>query len=228
MGGLRVAFLVLPLVALSCQQFTDSIDLRRNGELYRSPNYRARVAVDRAAFLAPLVDERQGIPGPGQVGGPYPVSYMSDGEWPRPLLEMLEDIIIDELRDSGVFASLVRDPGVAADTLVVRPFLMTARTAWEERPFGRRAFAEIGMRIVVYGPQPAGGERPVLLEREFGEVVTSEVTVRPPSKPQMFGKALRAAMGKLLGMLDQSNVARSGVPLDTGTREATSGRDRSR
>ena len=214
MGVSRLSWFALTVLLVGCQVLGGGpgIDLRHNSDLYKSVRYSARMAADRVAFVTPLVDERTGNPITGESNA-YPVDYVPDNVWPRPLIAMIEDILIDELTDSGVFRELCGEPPALDGQLIVQPVLMTARCGQEERPFGRRSFGEFGLKLVVYGPKPVDGARPVWIQEEFGEVTSTDVGAAPPSAPKLLGQAIHGAMYRLVSRLDQSNVARSGVPL---------------
>jgi hypothetical protein len=215
MGGFRnrclAGFLLVPGFAAwlaACQSPANSLDLRRNADLYRSPGYRARLPVDRSAFLTPLVDARSGRA--VEARGPYPISAMPDGYWARPLPEMIEQIVRDELNDSGVVVGLQRQAPPKNGALVITVHLLEAVCGQEERPSGRRSMADVALRVQVFGPAPG---TTLLFDRQFRQPLATDVGNRPARPPQLFGIALRQVVGAMLAALDQSNVARSGVPI---------------
>ncbi len=211
MGVIRNQALGAGLLALvACASPADRNDLVTNPTLYAPTAYKAKVAVDRSAFVAPLVDERQPV---AEASGPYPVSYVGEAVWFRPVLTMVDEIVYDELRDSGVFVEASRSaPG--SDALIVTPYLRSANCGEEEQPAGRRSLSDVELRVVVHGPGADAGSRPVLLDRTFREIATTAVEMDPAPATQLLGIALRKSITKMLEVLDQSNVARSGVPMD--------------
>lgn len=214
MGGSwdRIGGVVLLVALAGCHSPRDKLDLRENPDLYRSPGYTARIPVDRGVFVAPLVDERRDDV--VDAAGPNPTQWMPDSRWARSPVAMIEDILRDELADSRVFVQVQRTPPPDAKTLVLRPYLTAARVGAQEHTAGRRSIADLGLRIVVYGPDEGHGRRAIVFDRPFRETTQSEVQSRPPSAPGLLGLALRQAMANVLAALDQSNVSRSGVPID--------------
>lgn len=200
----------MALTFCACGSTTDTCDLRTNPSLYARTAYETRVLVDTAAFLAPLVDERVPIV---EAAGPYPRKYVDESVWDRPMLEMIEDIIADELRDSGVFTSVVRSKP-AAETLIVTPYLRRAICGEEEQPTGRRSLAEIEIRFVVHGPGADADAREIVFDRTFQEVAQTPVKMRPPQSTTLIGIILNKALRKALEALDQSNISRSAIPSD--------------
>jgi hypothetical protein len=94
------------------------------------------------------------------------------------------------------------------------PTLLEARCGTEERPAGRRSIGEIALRVVVHGPATGGAERPVLFDRTFREIVATPVERKPADPTQILGVTLQKVAQKALAALDQSNVTRSGLPID--------------
>ncbi|MCA8943889.1 MAG: hypothetical protein KDB80_15100, partial [Planctomycetes bacterium] len=187
MGAIWNQVLVLGAVCLaSCEFSPPPRDLRKNPALYESTGYRARVMVDRAAFLAPLVDERAPI---AEASGPYPRKYYDDAVWDRPMLEMVEEILADEIRDSGIF-TLVQRSQPDAETLVVTPYLRGVVYGEEEQPHGRRSLAEIELRLVVHGAGESVESRPVLFDRAFREVAQTPVSMLPTRATSLVGIVL--------------------------------------
>lgn len=211
MGANWNQVLVLGAVGLaSCEFSPPPRDLRTNPALYERTGYQARVIVDRAAFLAPLIDERTPI---AEASGPYPRKYLDDGIWDRPMLAMIEEIVADELRDSGIFTAVQRSQP-AAETLIVTPYLRNANCGEEEQPAGRRSLTEVELRLVVHGAGETVAERPVVFDRTFREVAQTPVSMLPTPATSLIGIALRKCVLAMLQTLDQSNVSRSSVPSD--------------
>ena len=212
MGGLWNCWsgFVLFFALVACQSTQRTLDLRDSEELYRPTRYQARAPADRAVFVTPLADQRS--PEPVPIKGPYPVAFMAESYWARPLVEMIGDVLVEELESSAVFSEVQRTSPPADDALILKPYLVEARCGQEERVNGRRGIALVGLKIVVYGPVQPDGERSMLLEETVHQPVTSQVSMRPPTSPQMMGLALTGAMRATLRKIDESNVARSGVP----------------
>jgi hypothetical protein len=218
MGGIqavRVAGLGLALAVTACSTPQNEIDLATNRNLYTAPNHRARVPADRSAFVAPVVDAR-GTAVVEAAAGPYPTRWMPEGYWQRPLPEMLHDCLCDAFEQSGVFAGLEQTPPPGPATLIVEPSLVEAMAGQEERVFGRRSLATLGLRIVIHGPAAADGTRPVLLDEQYDQSVGSDVAPQPPIVPKVFGLAVSQAIARILAAIDQGNLARSGMPPKSG------------
>lgn len=204
---------------VSCASQSDKLDLARNEKLYHAPKYRAKVPADRTAFVAPVVDER-GQAAVEEATGPYPMRWMAEGYWERPLPEMIDDCLRDALAKTAVFASLQDAPPPDPAGLVVEPFLIEARAGQEERLFGRRSLGTVSLRLVVHGPAAADGTREVLLEETFEQTVGTDISPQPQRVPAVLGRALEQAIARIVARIDQSNVARSGMPVRAAT-EAT-------
>lgn len=198
------------LVSFGCETSADRLDLRSNPLLYRSPGYEAAAAVDRGAFIAPLADVRSTAP--VEASGPFPVAYVSEGIWDAPVPQMIGDILREEFEKSGVFAELRDIPG--PDTLIVTPHLLSAFCGQEEQIAGRRSVGEVALRIVVHGPGESPETRTKIFDRTFPESAATPVTMLPPEPTFTIGIALRKSIQRTLQALDQSNVARSAVPID--------------
>ena len=199
----------LGLAFAGCQT-SNGLDLGKNTELYSSPGYRSKLPGDRAVFVAPLRDERNANP-PSEEG-PYPIRYMSDRVWERPLAEMVNEILIEELNQSKVFREILSRP--TSESLVLMPSLVQMRGGQQEMVEGARSLVVIAIRVQIHGPANENGDRALLLDQTYSDRQGSPVSFRPPTIVSLTGVSLRYTMANLVSGLDQSNVARSGVPLE--------------
>jgi hypothetical protein len=210
-SGNRAVVLAGAVLLAACST-PPRMDLRHNPSLYQPTGYAAAVAADRAAFVAPVVDERV----PPQDAGQLPITYLSDRDWERPAPMMLHEILRDELRASGVFKEVLDTP--RPDALMIKPVLRAFDGGVQEELYGRRSLAHVGLQIDVFGPE-FGGERKLLLSQPFFERPVSPPGFKPPSPRALLGFALHATMSKLVGTVDASNVSRSAVVTDADLRK---------
>lgn len=216
MGGfdrLAVPFSVPPLglfalLLLGACKTAPKMDLAENETLYVPTGYRCSIAVDREAFLTPFTDERSAL----EEASSSPVVYVDDGRWHRLPARMLDDVLARELSEAKLFTAVVGQP--KPETLIIKPSIASWRGGITEEVTGRASFAQVGLRLVVLGPAAADGHRRTLFDEKFMHIQASEIAMIPRSPMQLFGMATRNAMVKALAAIDQSNVARSMVPLD--------------
>ena len=180
------------------------MDLRHNESLYRPTGYVTKLSADRAAFIAPVVDERQ-VP---EDKSTYPIAYLGDGDWERPVPIMVDEILRDELTAANVFREILAEP--RPDALLVRPILRAFEGGLQEQLYGRRSMAHLALVIEIHGPEEAG-ERKLYLSQPFFERPSTPAGFKPPSPRQLMGMALHATMSKVVSTVDASNVARSGI-----------------
>ncbi len=204
-----LAFLVT--LAACASAGTDDRDLATNPSLYQSPGYKSQLPPDRAVFVAPMLDQRR-PPAIEAATGPSIVTHMPEGKWTRSLPVMIDEVLRKELGSSGVVAAVL--PQARNDALVIKPTLVVGACGAQEHVAGRRSFAEIGIKIVVLGPADANGKRTPLHDHLYGHAQVSEIEMSPVPAPNLMGMTLRTTLAQLLAGIDQSNVARSGVPLD--------------
>lgn len=210
--GARRALASLALgMAVACST-PPRMDLRHNQNLYQPTGYVATVATDRSAFVTPVVDEREAP----QDRDQYPITYLSDRDWERPVPLMVHEILRDELRTSGVFKEVLEQP--SADALMVKPILRAFDGGLQEQLYGRRSLANLALHLDVYGPE-IDGQRKLLLSQPFFERPISPPGFKPPSPRALMGVALHATMSKLIGTVDASNVSRSAVVTDADLRK---------
>lgn len=210
MGGERIGVWMAALGLLcACRSSSSRLDLAHNEALYQSSGYTAKVAADRAVCPLPVVDARKA---PAvEAAGPYAVQLLPRGAWPRSMSEMLGDVLERELRRSRVFARVTDrvDPGAC----LLRVEIEELDGGIEEHPTGRRTFAKVALRAKVLGPEGPKGRRDVLLDERFEARQGTDVVMRPVSPRVLIGRALAAAIAAMLARIDQTNVARSGVPM---------------
>lgn len=208
----RPAGLLLPwlLAIAACSSTQHVADLATNDLFYVDVPFRTKAPGDRRAFVAPLADARATAALPAHEKG-FPIVYAGDEFWDRPVAEMAGEILQRQLGASGLFAGL--QPGVSDDALLIVPSLVQFLGGTIEAMSGCRAFADVGLRVQVYGPVGAGGERPLWHDQVYFNRQATGVELAPPSPYRLFGRSLQVVMTKLLSGLDGSQVARSGVPV---------------
>jgi hypothetical protein len=185
-----------------------SLDLSRNEHFYRDTGYRAMAPADRTAFVAPVADRRSPAV-PASSG--LPVQMLPDSGWEQPAPAMVDAIVRRELAASVVFAGL--ESAARPDACVVQVDLERFDAGVREAIDGRQSLAAVELRVRVLGPASASGQRPLLLEQPVGQEAQSDVVMRPPNARVLLGMTLRGVMAKVLASIDQSNAARSHVPL---------------
>ncbi|MCA8949273.1 MAG: hypothetical protein KDE27_07210 [Planctomycetes bacterium] len=206
----RSRLVLTPLaLAAACAAPNPALDLATNDRIYIDVPFRSRIPGDRDLFVAPLEDGRSAAELPAEEGG-FPISYGSDQVWERPVREMVDEILARQLADSALFRGVAERVG--DDTVVLAPTLVSFTTGALECVAGARAFAEVGLRLRVFGPVEASGKRPLLLDETVSERQITPPSLRPVSPYLLAGSALRATMQKSLATLDTSNVGRSFVP----------------
>ncbi|MBL8734694.1 MAG: hypothetical protein JNN13_20125 [Planctomycetes bacterium] len=215
----------LPFSALlfaACAAGNYRADLAQNDVLYRDVEFRTKAPGDRKVFVAPCVDARDVAALPDHEGN-FPIVYGGDEFWDRPVIDMVADVLVRQLADSGLFATVTDT--ASADVLVLQPSVVHFVAAAKQGLSGAASFAEVGLRLTVWGPSVGGGERQQLWEQTFTGANGSDFAVKPPSPYRLVGRALQQAMGRALAGLDGSNVGRSSVPINLpGAREASAPR----
>jgi len=195
------------LLAVAACSSPQRRDLYHNDLIYRRTGYSVRLPVDRAAFIAPLRDDRSGAVPAAADARFHP---LNEAAWDRPMRLMVEDVLRDELRDSGIVDEvLVR---ATPEALVIQPYLQRCVCGSTEEVSGGRSIAEVELRIQVYGPADEGGQRSLLLEETYSDRQASEIQLRPPQAPLLLGLSLRRTVAQMLEDLDTRNVSRAGVP----------------
>ncbi len=207
-----ISFLVLALAAIAagCASTSQSLDIASNERLYVDVPYATRVPGDRPVFVAPLTDARSGKDLPLHDRG-FPISYGSDQVWDRPVRAMVDEILARQLDASGLFENVVDRADDRA--LVLAPSLVKFTTGAVENVGGARSFADVELRVRVFGPvDPSTGKRVELYDENFAERQMTPVSLKPVSPYLLVGRALQATVQKSLAGLDTSNVGRSFVP----------------
>ncbi len=203
--------LFVVVLASACASPNTTLDLATNDRLYVDVPFQTRVPGDLQLFVAPLVDARTPADLPQAEDG-CPILYGSDQVWERPVREMVDEVIARQVTDSGLFAVICEK--ATAETLVLVPALESFTTGAIERISGAQSFAEVALRLKVYGPVDDDGKRPVVLDRVYGERKITDPRPKPVSPYLLVGSALQGTVQKALNALDASNVGRSSVPVD--------------
>lgn len=198
MGGYRGVGLAVVLIASGCSTpESNTWDLATNRQLYRSPAFHANSTRPFRGYIAPLQDQRKP---PEQPGGAMVAEFLSDEHWQRPVRGMVEEILREELENSGIYLGLTDTP--TASDLIIEPALTSLHGAWERRAhpyYDGRTYAVVALHVRILGPADAAGKRPVWLDKEFRELVGSDFTqATPPNIQQLTGVALSRTMQKLL------------------------------
>lgn len=202
---LAVPFSTVLMLLAACET-QQRADLATNSTIYEGRPYLAREPGDRAIYVLPVADGRKAVePAAGQDG--FPVAYDGDARWDRPVDTMVAEVLQRELIDSGVFNRLLDEPDRCE--LILRPTLTSFVTGAMEVDTGGRSLAEIGLRIEIFGPQEASGQRPLLHDQVYGDRQMSSPALLPPSPYLMAGRALRMTMAQALAALDKNGLARS-------------------
>jgi hypothetical protein len=149
----------------------------------------------QSVYLAPLVDERQ----PPRPSPNDAIGYLRDDDWDRDPSAMVQSILTDELRASGLFAAVLDQP--APDAIELVPTLKTFEGGLHEQPFGRRSLARVEIVLQARGPE-VDGVRSEILNESFGAQQISNVDFRPPSPRVLLGTGLRSALTKGIAALE--------------------------
>ncbi|MGE3174861.1 MAG: hypothetical protein AB7O97_19690 [Planctomycetota bacterium] len=208
----RLCLLAAPAALAGCAS-SSARDLAANDLIYRDVDYRCKVPGDRSVFVAPVADGRTPLADAVAIEGGYPILYDADGRWDRPVVEMVDEVLRREVADSTVFARVAARPADA--DVVLMPTLVSFSTAAMECEAGGRSLADVALRVQAYGPIGADGQRPLLVDRVFGERKLSDVAFRTTSRHVLAGAAAMATMQQLLQGLDAKNVGRDGMPVAT-------------
>ncbi len=212
MRSLRRGFLfAFGLLAAACGSLNYTADLARNDLFYVDVPFATKSPGDRPVHVLPVADARDASVMPAHERG-FPITYAGDDFWERPVPVMVGDVLLRQLHDSRLFPAVC--DGVQAEALLVKPTLVAFTTASIEGISGSRSFAEVGLKLQVFGPANGNGKRSVLLERVYANRQATQQELHPTSPYRLVGRALQQAISKALLELDGSNIARSTVPDD--------------
>lgn len=210
--------LLIAVLPVACSTNSQVADFAKNDLFYTDVPFQTKAPGDRVVFVAPLADARDGAQLPQAERG-FPITYVGDDFWERPVAEMMGEVLQRQLASSGLFAA-VEDHAVP-NGLVIKPTLVSFLGGATEAISGASSFADVGVRVQVLGPAAGDGKRVLLLDRVYGNRQVSPNEINPVSPYRLVGRAMQLAMTKLLTGLDGSNVARSDVPLDAVPAEAS-------
>lgn len=205
----RCVLFPLGLLLAACGTTNYTADFAKNDLFYVDVPFTTKSPGDRPVHVLPVSDRRDAAAMPAHERG-FPITYAGDDFWERPVAEMLGEVLHRQLQDSRLFP-MVCD-GVQADALLVKPTLVAFTTAAIEGVSGSRSFAEVGLKLQVFGPVNANGKRGLLHERVYANRQATPQELHPTSPYRLVGRALQQAIAKALLDLDGSNVARSNVP----------------
>jgi len=197
---------ILPALLLllpACNSTDYTADLATNEALYVDVPYTTKVAGDRGVCVTPMADGRVASNLPNNDRR-FPITYTTDDFWERPVTAMVGDVMTRQFADSELFTEVCEQP--EPNALVVKP---------------RRSFAEVAVRLQVFGPSGIGGKRELLLDQTYANKQSTPTELNPASPYKLIGRALQQTMSRALNGIDGSNVARSTVPIDTPTNPST-------
>ena len=229
-AGRALALGLVAFAAASCGSLNYTADFSNNELFFVDVPFRTKAPGDMRVFVAPLKDARGGTVLPLHERG-FPIAYGSDDFWERPVTEMFTEVLERHLTNSELFPEVTRE--ATAKDLILKPSLVLFTVGSKEAISGSATFAEVGLRIEVFGPADANGDRPLWHDCAYGNRQMSEYDIKPVSPYRLIGRALQLTMSKTLAGLDGSNVSRSQVPVEVvvmtakqkpAAREATSRR----
>ncbi|MEO6594941.1 MAG: hypothetical protein ABIP94_09340 [Planctomycetota bacterium] len=207
---LRSLLILLVALGAACSTVNQTADLAENDLLYVAVPFLSKAPGDRVLFVAPIADVRDQLVLPTNERG-FPISYGGDDFWDRPIGAMVHDVLVRQLKSSGLFTAVVDEP--LAEALVLKPILVAFTTGQTEAISGSRSFAEVNLRLEVLGPADGDGQRAALFTQDCKNRQMSELELNPVSPFRLVGRALQMSMSKALTSLDGSNVGRRGVPM---------------
>ena len=205
----RPWFPFLLLLATACGTTNYAADLARNEVFYVDVPFVTKAPGDRAVFVLPVADARDPSKLPTGDRG-FPIAYGGDDFWERAVTDMIAEVLQRQLQQSQLFAAVQSE--ASPQDLLLLPTLQAFTTARVEGMSGQRSLAEFSLKVQVFGPVGADGERPVWHDQTYLSQQTSPMQLNPTSPYRLIGIATQAAMAKLLRGLDGSNIARSDVP----------------
>lgn len=200
----------LGLFVSACSTSSRVVDFARNEQLYVDVPFQTKAPGDRPVFVAPVADVRTAKDLPRQDRG-FPITYGTDEVWERPVTEMVGEVLQRQFQNSGLFPAVVDAP--TPDALVIKPILVSFLEGEAAAIAGTSAFAEVALKVQVFGPADASGKRAILHEETYGNRQASEPSLKPISAYRLVARALQVSVGKTLMGLDSSNCSRSQVPV---------------
>lgn len=203
----RPALLVTFLLLAACQS-TPEHDLALNEDAYQGSGYQAGHKQERRVFIRHLQDGRKDLE--NYAEHQYPVVYTKDRYWDRPLVLMLDDLFRKEVRNSGMFGSIVDDEAEA--DWVIEPILLNFYGAVEQRVAGRKYRALSELYVTVLGERGADGERKVLRKRKYeGPLDLGGVTYAQLNPYGLAAASFARCMGIVLIDLDLGGQLADGI-----------------
>jgi hypothetical protein len=206
------------LALAACSTPSRTADFAKNDWFYVDVPFHTKAPGDRAAFVAPVIDARDANALPSSERG-FPIQYVGDDFWERSVAEMIGDVLSRQLASSHLFPAVSNQ--ASAQALVIKPAIVAFHAGATEGISGSASFAEVALRLRVFGPAGSDGKRALLHEQTCSGRQLSPNEVNPVSPYLLYGRALQQAIAKTLAGLDGSNVARSNVPIDTLPAEAS-------
>jgi hypothetical protein len=202
-----LAAVLLALPACNTADYT--ADFATNENLYVDVPFTTALPGDRPVCVTPTNDGRVATPLPANERG-FPITYTNDEFWERPVAAMVGDVLRRQVEHSDLFVELAEQP--TAQAIVLKPTLVTFLGGSAESISGRRAFADVALRLQAYGPQGPDGSRALLLDQTFTSKQASPTDLNPPSPYKLLCRGLQQVLARTLNTLDGSNIARSNVP----------------
>ena len=200
---------VLLSVLPACNTADYTPDLATNEALYVDVPYTTKVAGDRAACVTPMADGRVATSQPNNDRG-FPITYTTDDFWERPVTAMVSDVLTRQFADSELFTEVCEQP--EPNALVIKPTLVSFLGGSTEAVSGRRSFAEVAIRLQVYGPSGNGGKRELLLDQTYANKQTTPTELNPASPYKLIGRALQQTIARALNGLGVNTCKCRGKP----------------
>jgi len=198
------------LLLAGCSSLDATADFSNNELFFVDVPFATKAPGDRAVFVAPIHDDRASDALPQHERG-FPIRYGSDDFWVRPVSQMLAEVLERHLDHSGLFPSITTQ--ASPESLILKPSLVSFAVGAREVMAGSISFAEVGLRVEVFGPVDDNGERPLWHDEIYGNQQVSKESVHPVNPYRLIGRALQITMSRTLSGLDGSNVGRSQVPV---------------
>jgi hypothetical protein len=207
------------LIPISCAA-PPGRDLTRNENLYHLTGYRSLAKPKLTAHIAPLEDRRTAPP--ETVEGMYHPSYTMDGHWTAPVPQMVQQLLVEEIGNSGIFTAVLEDAEKA--DVVIEPTLLAFHGSVEERMIGRMLRGLTRIQLDVKGAPGPDGKRPLIFTETYqGGELKSDGLGFGPDPFAFAGQTLQISIAILLKDLDQRKVGREVITAEASASRPQSG-----
>ncbi|MCB9868665.1 MAG: hypothetical protein H6837_02355 [Planctomycetes bacterium] len=186
------------------------LDLARNTLIYRTAGYVAPRQCPAPVFVQPLRDAREKVPTFRDAS--FDRTVYADNIWERPVPVMVEELLVDEIERSRIFARRSTAGAPVDQEFVVEPSLLALHRYREAAATGlevgrRRTVAYTAIRLVVKGPVDGKGQRHVLLDRLFhNEARTPLSLARAEHGIALTGQTLQVILAEMLPKLYETTI----------------------